>query len=133
MSQTVPGRVALRTKRFAAEGVPPPVFTFQDDPEFGTASLVAGYAGANLSLLGGRLQNRLAFIGSESNRKDFGEFDFVKNVFEEIGGTIKFWKVDIRPGRPFVFGQLKNIESEWSLVGYVDQNETFKSRWLAPS
>jgi vitamin B12 transporter len=40
-----------------------------------------GYAGVNLSLLGGRLQNRVAFIGSESNRKDFGEFDFITNDF----------------------------------------------------
>ena len=63
------------------DGFPPPNFTFQDDPEFGTASLVAGYAGVNLAFLGGRLQNRLAFIGSESNRKDFGEFDFVTNDF----------------------------------------------------
>jgi vitamin B12 transporter len=63
------------------DGFPPPNFTFQDDPEFGTASLIAGYAGVNLSLLDGRFQNRLAFIGSESNRKDFGEFDFFTNAF----------------------------------------------------
>ena len=63
------------------DGFPPPTFTFQDDPEFGTDSLVAGYAGVNLDLLSGRLKNRLAFIGSESNRKDFGEFDFFTNDF----------------------------------------------------
>ncbi|HEX4294118.1 MAG TPA: TonB-dependent receptor [Rhizomicrobium sp.] len=63
------------------DGFPPPDFTFRDDPEFGTASLVAGYAGVNLTLLDGRLQNRVAFIGSESNRKDFGEFDFFTNAF----------------------------------------------------
>jgi vitamin B12 transporter len=63
------------------DGFPPPNFTFMDDAEFGTASLIAGYAGANLSLLDARFQNRLAFIGSESNRKDFGEFDFVTNDF----------------------------------------------------
>ena len=65
----------------AFDGFPPPTFTFQDDPEFGTASLVAGYAGVNLSLLGDRFRNRLAFIGSESDRKDFGEFDFITNDF----------------------------------------------------
>jgi vitamin B12 transporter len=63
------------------DGFPPPNFTFQDDPEFGTASLIAGYAGVNLSLLDGRFQNRVAFIVSESNRKDFGEFDFFTNAF----------------------------------------------------
>jgi vitamin B12 transporter len=63
------------------DGFPPPSFTFQDDPEFGTASLVAGYAGVNLSLLGGRFENRLALVGSESNRKFFGEFDFFTNAY----------------------------------------------------
>jgi vitamin B12 transporter len=63
------------------DGFPPPNFVLQDDGEFGTASLVAGYAGANLDLLDGKLRNRLAFIASESNRKDFGEFDFITNAF----------------------------------------------------
>lgn len=35
-----------------------------------------------------------------------GEMDFVKRAFEEIGGELQFWKVAIKPGRPFVFGRL---------------------------
>jgi molybdopterin molybdotransferase len=34
-----------------------------------------------------------------------GEMDFVRRAFEEVGGTMQFWKVAIRPGRPFVFGR----------------------------
>jgi molybdopterin molybdotransferase len=34
-----------------------------------------------------------------------GEMDFLKQAFEEIGGDLQFWKVAIRPGRPFVFGR----------------------------
>lgn len=34
-----------------------------------------------------------------------GELDFVKASFEKLGGTLDFWKVSIKPGRPFVFGQ----------------------------
>jgi molybdopterin molybdotransferase len=34
-----------------------------------------------------------------------GEMDFVKSAFEEMGGKLEFWKVSIRPGRPFVFGR----------------------------
>jgi vitamin B12 transporter len=63
------------------DGFPPPDFLFGDDREFGTASLAAGYAGVNLSLLGGRFENRLAFIGSQSNRKFFGTFDFFTGAF----------------------------------------------------
>jgi molybdopterin molybdotransferase len=33
-----------------------------------------------------------------------GEMDFVKSAFEELGGQLEFWKVAIKPGRPFVFG-----------------------------
>ncbi|HSU55096.1 MAG TPA: gephyrin-like molybdotransferase Glp [Candidatus Dormibacteraeota bacterium] len=35
-----------------------------------------------------------------------GEMDFVKSAFEEIGGQLQFWKVAIKPGRPFAFGQV---------------------------
>lgn len=34
-----------------------------------------------------------------------GEMDFIKSAFEELGGELQFWKVAIRPGRPFVFGR----------------------------
>ena len=36
-----------------------------------------------------------------------GEMDFVKSSFEELGGTLEFWKVAIKPGRPFVFGRFR--------------------------
>src|SRR5262249_1333861 len=31
-----------------------------------------------------------------------GEFDFIKSAFKELGGELEFWRVAIRPGRPFV-------------------------------
>jgi molybdopterin molybdotransferase len=34
-----------------------------------------------------------------------GEMDFLKAAFQQIGGELQFWKVAIKPGRPFVFGQ----------------------------
>ncbi|MGC3959410.1 MAG: molybdopterin molybdotransferase MoeA [Verrucomicrobiota bacterium] len=35
-----------------------------------------------------------------------GELDFVKAAFEVLGGQLEFWRVAIRPGKPFVFGRL---------------------------
>lgn len=35
-----------------------------------------------------------------------GEMDFVKAAFEALGGELQFWRVAIRPGKPFVFGKL---------------------------
>jgi molybdopterin molybdotransferase len=34
-----------------------------------------------------------------------GETDFIKDAFTQLGGTLDFWKVAIRPGRPFAFGR----------------------------
>lgn len=34
-----------------------------------------------------------------------GELDFVKAAFEALGGELEFWRVAIRPGKPFVFGK----------------------------
>jgi len=34
-----------------------------------------------------------------------GEMDFVKRAFQEAGGTTEFWRVAVKPGRPFVFGR----------------------------
>jgi molybdopterin molybdotransferase len=34
-----------------------------------------------------------------------GEMDFIKRAFAEIGGEVEYWKVAIKPGRPFVFGR----------------------------
>ncbi|MSU60799.1 MAG: molybdopterin molybdenumtransferase MoeA [Pedosphaera sp.] len=34
-----------------------------------------------------------------------GEFDFVKSAFAELGGELDFWRVAIKPGKPFAFGR----------------------------
>ncbi len=35
-----------------------------------------------------------------------GEHDYVKEALERLGGLLDFWKVRIKPGKPFVYGQL---------------------------
>ena len=35
-----------------------------------------------------------------------GEFDHAKAAFESLGGTIEFWRIAMRPGKPFVWGRL---------------------------
>lgn len=34
-----------------------------------------------------------------------GSFDFVKEAFTSLGGKLDFWRVAIKPGKPFVFGE----------------------------
>lgn len=36
-----------------------------------------------------------------------GEADFTKNVLEKVG-EVNFWKIAIKPGKPFAFGKLQN-------------------------
>lgn len=36
-----------------------------------------------------------------------GDHDHVKAAFESLGGALDFWKVAIKPGKPFVFGRLE--------------------------
>jgi molybdopterin molybdotransferase len=36
-----------------------------------------------------------------------GEHDLVKAGFEALGGTLAFWRVNVKPGKPFAFGQLR--------------------------
>jgi len=37
-----------------------------------------------------------------------GEHDLVKSVLEELGCAVKFWKVSVKPGKPFVFSRSKS-------------------------
>ncbi len=37
-----------------------------------------------------------------------GEHDLVKDVLGELGAKIDIWRVAIKPGKPFLFGQLEN-------------------------
>lgn len=36
-----------------------------------------------------------------------GEADYTKDILEELG-EVNFWKIAIKPGKPFAFGQLEN-------------------------
>ena len=38
-----------------------------------------------------------------------GDFDFVKNVMGEIGNTMHFWQVAMRPGKPLAFGAIEGV------------------------
>jgi molybdopterin molybdotransferase len=34
-----------------------------------------------------------------------GELDFVKEAFSKLGGKLEFWRIAMKPGKPFVFGR----------------------------
>jgi vitamin B12 transporter len=73
---SVDARAYYTRSRDSFDGYPPPNYTFQDTPEFGTNSLLAGYAGLNISAFNDRFHNRLAITHSDSDRRTFGVFGF---------------------------------------------------------
>ncbi|HXV87005.1 MAG TPA: gephyrin-like molybdotransferase Glp [Gemmatimonadales bacterium] len=38
-----------------------------------------------------------------------GEHDHVRAVFQELGGTLTFWRIQMRPGAPVAFGHLRGV------------------------
>ncbi len=38
-----------------------------------------------------------------------GDFDYLKTILQKYGMDLKFWRVAIRPGKPFVFGMFDGI------------------------
>jgi molybdopterin molybdotransferase len=46
-----------------------------------------------------------------------GERDFVKEVLAELGVTLDFWRVKLKPGKPFLFGRHPNGTPVFGLPG----------------
>ncbi len=55
------------------------------------------------------LNNRAVNVLVTSGGVSVGEFDLVRGLFNQIGCDMKFWKVAIKPGKPFAFGVLNGI------------------------
>jgi len=47
-----------------------------------------------------------------------GEMDFVKQALANLGGDLQFWKVAIKPGRPFVFGRFPISNHQLSTIDH---------------
>lgn len=87
-------RLGLAHLTRAAGGVPRPFNLVRDDPEETRRALEKALEEVDY----------LVTSGGAS----VGEFDLVKEAFAALDGTVTFWKVAIKPGKPFVFGRLAN-------------------------
>jgi len=72
-----------------------PLGVLRDDPEEILQSLEQG------------IEHHPAFILTSAG-VSVGTYDFVRRVVEE-NGTLNFWRVNMRPGKPLAFGLFKNI------------------------
>ena len=46
-----------------------------------------------------------------------GKFDYLKEIFEDLGVEIKFWRVSVKPGRPLLFGIYKKNGQKTLIFG----------------
>jgi molybdopterin molybdotransferase len=77
--------------------------------ECGAIPIMLGIARDDKNDLTAKLKQGLAAdIIITTGGVSVGEYDFVKNILEEIGTKIKFWKVAMRPGKPTLFGIISN-------------------------
>lgn len=84
-------RAALTPLIAAAGGVPKIFPIVPDNAEATRAALAGALSECDLIVTCGGVS--------------VGQMDFVKSAFEDLGGQLQFWKVAIKPGRPFVFGR----------------------------
>ena len=87
-------RVALTPLVGGAGGLPTIFPIVPDEPEATRVALERAFSQCDIVVTCGGVS--------------VGEMDFVKSAFEELGGQLEFWKVAIKPGRPFVFGRKGN-------------------------
>lgn len=52
------------------------------------------------------LQGLQADVIITSGGVSVGDHDFVKEVIEQMGGEIKFWKINMKPGKPLAFAEI---------------------------
>jgi vitamin B12 transporter len=107
--------------RYGIPGYPPPDYLLAPTPEYARDSLQAGYAGVNGSWLDGRITQRLALVGSDADRREYGLYDPLTYVytaaenFHAAGGATR-WEyqgvIQANAGNVFTYGS----ESELSTL-----------------
>ncbi len=119
-------RVSVDLRGFYADskidfdGFAPPTFAFGDTPEYGNVRTLVGYSAVNFSMLGGRLQNRVAAAYTRTRRANF----------DPSGGTVfRTYDSDGNNTRFEYQGTLQISERMNTTFGL----ETEKSRFSADS
>jgi len=101
---------------------PPPTFTFGDTREVDYTKQYLGYAGLNVSLLGGRFRNRFAFTYSDTDRHNRDPDAMPTTTFEGKGKLERFeyqGVLDVMKPLTLVFG----AETERSSFSTASPNQ----------
>ena len=95
-------------------GTPPPKGKITNSNGYALAALVreAGCEALQLGIAGDNRESLLEKLNEAkvadciitSGGVSVGDYDLVKDVLGELGSTMKFWKVALKPGKPLAFG-----------------------------
>ena len=85
-------RVGLASLVEKAGGIPKIFALVPDSPALTRLALEEGFKNCDIVITSGGVS--------------VGEMDFVKQALEEVGGKLQFWRVAVKPGRPFAFGRV---------------------------
>lgn len=69
------------------DGFPPPLYNFTDTPEHDKTEELASYAGLNISAFDGRLENRIGFAYTDTDRQNFDPDSSVPITFDSDGSN----------------------------------------------
>jgi vitamin B12 transporter len=83
-------RAYATDSRVDFDGFPPPDYRFRDTPEYGENRLLAAYVAANLDLADGRFRQRVAYLGTASDRTLFDPAQAVTETFVARGHARRF-------------------------------------------
>jgi molybdopterin molybdotransferase len=76
----------------------------------GGVPLVLGISKDNKSALRKKFTAALkADVIISSGGVSVGDYDFVKDIMAEMGNSMSFWQVAMRPGKPLAFGDIKGV------------------------
>jgi len=76
--------------------------------EAGATPVMLGIAADDLQATCDKIASGLdADLVVISGGASVGDKDFVKPAIERLGGSINFWKVDMKPGKPLAFGMVQ--------------------------
>jgi len=78
--------------------------------ECGGIPIVLGICKDNKSALRKKFAAALkADVIISSGGVSVGDYDFVKDIMSEMGNSVRFWQVAMRPGKPLAFGSIKGV------------------------
>jgi vitamin B12 transporter len=71
--------------RVEFDGFPPPTFALADTRDYGTTDELVAYAGVNATTFGGKLQNRIGFAFTDTDRENIDPDSSVPTTFDATG------------------------------------------------